>query len=100
MTRPRRWLLLVPAVVLCLLLAAPAAAHRCGKYTVIAGEPKFTVLEKCGEPEWREVVGWYYATETVELPIEEFWYATPNGVYHVLTFYGPELRDERSVRRP
>lgn len=99
-TRPRRWLVFVPALLLSLALAAPALGHRCGKYNVLPGERKVSVLQKCGEPEFREIVGYVWLREGVELPVEEFWYPTPHGVHHVLTFVGPELRSETSVRKP
>jgi len=90
----------VSALLLGLALSAPAQAHRCGKYLILPGERMVSVLQKCGEPEWRQLVGWEEVREGVELPIEELWYPTAHGVYHVLTFVGPELRSEASVRKP
>lgn len=99
---PRRRLLLSLAIAVALTvgLGASAEAHGCGKYQVLPGERKVVVLERCGEPWWREIVGWQRAENGWDVPVEEFWYETPHGVHHVLTFVGPVLVGESSVRKP
>jgi hypothetical protein len=93
---PRTLLLLVALPLLA--GATPARAHRCGPYNVLPGERKAVVLERCGEPWYREVVGWQ-TVDGYDYPIEELWYETPNGVHHVLTFVGALMTEESSVRK-
>ena len=81
--------------LLLLALAAPAGAAdtmRCGSKLISLGDRTFEVLQKCGEPVHRDLVGYtggYY--DSRELTIEEWVYGPNNGMLSILTFEGNRL---------
>ena len=85
--------MLLPTLLL-LALAAPAGAEsmRCGSKLINIGDRTFEVLQKCGEPVHRDLVGYtggYY--DSRELIIEEWVYGPNNGMLSILTFEGNRL---------
>ncbi|TBU96688.1 DUF2845 domain-containing protein [Phytopseudomonas dryadis] len=89
-------------LVLCTCpLLSQADTLRCGSKLVNLGDRTFEVLEKCGEPTYRDPVGYtlgpYNRRET---PIEEWAYQPSNGMFSILTFEGNRLtRIERKRSR-
>lgn len=45
-------------IILILMLAVPAHALRCGNELVNEGDSKAQVLIRCGDPEYKEVIGY------------------------------------------
>jgi hypothetical protein len=78
-----------------LLLAcglAEAGTLRCGSKLVSEGDRAFEVERKCGEPDYRDLVGYtggVYGNR--ELVIEEWVYGPTNGMLSILTFQGNRL---------
>jgi len=51
------------------------------------------VLQKCGEPVFRDLVGYSLGpNQRREYPIEEWVYGPNNGMLSILTFEGSRLR--------
>lgn len=79
-------------VVLCLCLVGAAGAHasgsmRCGTQLVVLSDTKLDVLEKCGEPLFREIV-----SGADERRVEQWIYRPGGGQFdRVLTFRGIDL---------
>ncbi|AEF20926.1 DUF2845 domain-containing protein [Pseudomonas fulva] len=91
--------------LLLVLCASPLLSHadtlRCGSKLVNLGDRTFEVMQKCGEPEFRDPVGYtvgpYNRRET---SIEEWAYEPSNGMFTILTFEGNRLtRIERKRRQ-
>lgn len=84
---------------LCLILltglltnTAQAQTMRCGTELVSVGNRGFEVVRKCGEPAYKEVIGYTLgASQRSELRIEEWIYGPRNGMYHYLRFEGGTL---------
>lgn len=84
------------ALALPLLLAfgsIEAGTLRCGSKLVNAGDRAFEVERKCGQPTYRELVGYTgnYHHGGRELVIEEWVYGPRNGMLSILTFQGNRL---------
>lgn len=79
---------------LCLCLAGGAGAHasgsmRCSTELVILGDTKLDVLDKCGEPLFREIV-----SGADERRVEQWIYRPGSGQFdRILTFRGIDLVD-------
>nr|WP_244153336.1 DUF2845 domain-containing protein [Pseudomonas seleniipraecipitans] len=91
--------------LLMVLCASPLLSHadtlRCGSKLVNLGDRTFEVMQKCGEPAFRDPVGYtvgpYNRRET---NIEEWAYEPSNGMFTILTFEGNRLtRIERKRRQ-
>ncbi len=98
------------AAALSLLLAGVAWASeptsgsmRCGTHLVHVGDPKYEVLNRCGEPHSASLVGervrrlavpygpLHYSTESL-VPVEEWIYERGYGQFiRILTFEGDTL---------
>jgi hypothetical protein len=87
------------ALTLLLSSAYANAGFRCGQKLVNEGDRKSEVLNKCGEPVSRDMVGY---TDTINgnigLQIEEWSYGPNNGMYYYLTFEGGRLRQIETKR--
>ena len=81
--------------------AQAASTLRCGSSLVSEGDRKFEVLQACGEPRYRDPVGYTLGPyERRELLIEEWVYGPNNGMLNILTFEGNRLvRIERKRNR-
>ncbi len=82
-------------------LPAQADSLRCGSSLVSEGDRKFEVLQACGQPRYRDPVGYTLGPyERRELLIEEWVYGPNNGMLNILTFEGNRLvRIERKRNR-
>ncbi|MDX1297334.1 MAG: DUF2845 domain-containing protein [Pseudomonas sp.] len=87
---------LTTTLLLVLTCAAPLARAdtlRCGSQLVSLDDRRFEVLQKCGDPAFRDVVGYALsANERREYQIEEWVYGPSNGMLSILTFEGSRLR--------
>lgn len=74
-------------------LCAQADTLRCGSQLVSLDDRRFEVLQKCGEPAFRDLVGYSLGpSERREYQIEEWVYGPKNGMLSILTFEGTRLR--------
>lgn len=72
---------------------AQAETMRCGSQLVSLDDRRFEVLQKCGEPVFRDLVGYSLGpNERREYQIEEWVYGPDNGMLSILTFEGTRLR--------
>jgi hypothetical protein len=72
---------------------ALAESMRCGSQLISVGDRSFQVLQKCGEPAFRDLVGYSLSpNERREYQIEEWVYGPDNGMLSILTFEGNRLR--------
>lgn len=94
----------ITVIILSLLvpLNSAFAGMRCGTNLVSEGDSKLEVLEKCGEPLSKEIVGyikyrrqWYGKT----VKLEEWIYDIPGGYYYLLTFEGSRLVKVEQIRK-
>ena len=85
----------------CSAALAHADTLRCGSQLVSVGDRSFEVEQKCGEPAFRDLVGYTLGSyERREFKIEEWVYGPSNGVLTILTFEGNRLtRIERRRSR-
>jgi len=93
--------------LLCLLLVAlsaplSAATMRCDRDLVGPGDRSSEVLDKCGKPDRREVVGYRQRGDSGggidEVRIEEWTYGPRDGMYYFLRFEGNRLETIDSDR--
>lgn len=93
---------------ICLLLMAlsgplSAATLRCGSALISTGDHVGEVLDKCGEPNSREVIGYRqrgdYWGNYEEVRIDEWVYGPRSGMYYFLRFEGNRLTEIDSQRR-
>lgn len=94
----RNWL-----AVLALTCAAGHASAsdtlRCGSQLISLGDRASEVLQKCGEPVSRDVLGYKRnANRREEFQVEEWTYGPNNGMYQYLRFEGNRLRQINSKR--
>ncbi|PCR95582.1 hypothetical protein CP336_16665 [Pseudomonas fluorescens] len=84
------------------LVASQASASdtlRCGSQLVSLGDRSSEVLQKCGEPVSRDVLGYKRsANRREEFQVEEWTYGPSNGMYQYLRFEGNRLRQINSKR--
>lgn len=84
------------------LVAGHASASdtlRCGSQLVSLGDRSSEVLQKCGEPVGRDVLGYKRsANRREEFQVEEWTYGPNNGMYQYLRFEGNRLRQINSKR--
>ncbi|MDI2143950.1 MULTISPECIES: DUF2845 domain-containing protein [unclassified Pseudomonas] len=84
------------------LVASHASASdtlRCGSQLVSLGDRASEVLQKCGEPVSRDVLGYKRsANRREEFQVEEWTYGPSNGMYQYLRFEGNRLRQINSKR--
>lgn len=80
-----------------LVLASNVYAFRCSIHLVQVGDKTSEVARKCGQPKFKEIVG-YIITKNKkrELQIKEWVYGPKNGRYYYLTFHGTKLVDIES----
>ncbi|MNC09318.1 hypothetical protein D3C75_569380 [compost metagenome] len=94
--------------LLCLLLVAlsaplNAATLRCSSALISTGDHASEVLDKCGEPNSREVIGYRqrgdYWGNYEEVRIDEWVYGPRSGMYYFLRFEGNRLTEIDSQRQ-
>lgn len=80
-------------ILLSVPLMAQADTLRCGSQLVSLDDRRFEVLQKCGEPTFRDLIGYSLGpNERREYQIEEWVYGPDNGMLSILTFDGTRLR--------
>nr|WP_254797703.1 DUF2845 domain-containing protein [Pseudomonas aromaticivorans] len=89
-----------------LLLASlplSAATLRCDRDLVSSGDHTSEVLDKCGQPNSRETIGYRQRGDDwgnyEEVRVEEWVYGPRNGMYYFLRFEGNRLIKIDSDRR-
>jgi hypothetical protein len=91
-------------VIAAALFATPLAwaeSMRCGSKLVSMGDRPFEVVAKCGEPAYRDLVGYTLgAYDRREFKMEEWVYGPDNGMLRILTFEGNRLVRIESQRNP
>jgi len=90
-------------LISCLLLTAFTAfgrsVFRCGNELIEIGDRRFDVMQKCGEPVSKEVLGYTITRDQKrELKIEEWVYGPEHGQYYYLIFEGALLVEIESVQ--
>jgi len=97
----RKTLFLSLLVSLLASTATHAQTMRCGSELVSVGNRGFEILRKCGEPAYKDVVGYTLgSTQRIELRIEEWVYGPKNGMQHILRIEGNRLVSIESSRAP
>ncbi|UFQ03020.1 DUF2845 domain-containing protein [Pseudomonas fitomaticsae] len=94
----RKWL---TALGLALIVSQAAASDtlRCGSQLVSLGDRASEVLQKCGEPVSRDLLGYKRsANRREEFQVEEWTYGPSNGMYQYLRFEGNRLKQINSKR--
>ena len=90
-------------LISCLLLTVNTAfadrSFRCGGDLIERGDRRLKVLQACGEPVSKDVVGYTVRGGVRELKIEEWVYGPKDGHYYYLTFIGGRLAEIESVRK-
>lgn len=81
--------------------ASASDTLRCGSQLISLGDRSSEVLQKCGEPVSRDVLGYKRsANRREEFQVEEWTYGPSNGMYQYLRFEGNRLRQINSKRGP
>lgn len=72
---------------------------RCGSQLVSVGDRSSEVLQKCGEPIARDLLGYKRsANRREEFQVEEWTYGPNSGMYQYLRFEGNRLKQITSKR--
>lgn len=91
MNRPTRFLLSL-ALAVTASQAQAADTLRCGSQLISVGDRSGEVLQKCGEPASRDVLGYKRsANKREEFQVEEWVYGPNSGMYQYLRFEGNRL---------
>jgi hypothetical protein len=93
-----QWLALI-AMTFAASHASGSDTLRCGSQLISLGDRSSEVLQKCGEPVSRDVLGYKRsANRREEFQVEEWTYGPSNGMYQYLRFDGNRLRQITSKR--
>ncbi|KAA0969889.1 DUF2845 domain-containing protein [Pseudomonas sp. ANT_H12B] len=93
-----RWLM---SLTLAMVAGQASAADtlRCGSQLVSVGDRSSEVLQKCGEPVSRDLLGYKRsANRREEFQVEEWTYGPNGGMYQYLRFEGNRLKQITSKR--
>ncbi|VVQ13673.1 hypothetical protein PS918_05636 [Pseudomonas fluorescens] len=92
-------LLLALALAMAASQAWAADTLRCGSQLVSVGDRSSEVLQKCGEPASRDLLGYKRsANRREEFQVEEWTYGPNGGMYQYLRFEGNRLKQITSKR--
>lgn len=94
--------LFLPVLLLSSLAAQADSNLRCGSSLVKIGDRTFEVQEKCGQPAYRDEIGYTLGNnDRREYRMEEWVYGPENGMLSFLTFEGGRLKsiERRRDRR-
>lgn len=94
---------LTAALAAAMLLASSASwasTYRCGQNIAKVGDRAFQVKEKCGDPDYKENIGYTIGpNKDRELSIEEWVYRSGSSM-HILRFVGSRLESIEFQRMP
>jgi len=94
-----RWLLTGLVLALCASQAWAADTLRCGSQLISVGDRSSEVLQKCGEPVSRDLLGYKRSADRrEEFQVEEWTYGPNGGMYQYLRFEGNRLKQINSKR--
>lgn len=94
----RPWLIGL-SLALAATQASAADTLRCGSQLVSVGDRSGEVLQKCGEPVSRDLLGYKKsANRREEFQVEEWTYGPNSGMYQYLRFEGNRLKAITSKR--
>ncbi|MEB0044643.1 MULTISPECIES: DUF2845 domain-containing protein [unclassified Pseudomonas] len=94
----RRWLLGL-GLALAATHASAADTLRCGSQLISVGDRSGEVLQKCGDPVSRDLLGYKRsANRREEFQVEEWTYGPNSGMYQYLRFEGNRLVQITSKR--
>ncbi|PNB71853.1 hypothetical protein C1X64_22765 [Pseudomonas sp. GW456-E7] len=72
---------------------------RCGSQLISVGDRSSEVVQKCGEPVSRDLLGYKRSADRrEEFQVEEWTYGPNGGMYHYLRFEGNRLKQITSKR--
>jgi hypothetical protein len=92
-------LLIGLGLVIVVSQASAADTLRCGSQLISVGDRSSEVLQKCGEPVSRDVLGYKRsANRREEFQVEEWTYGPNSGMYQFLRFEGNRLTQITSKR--
>jgi hypothetical protein len=92
-------LLIGLGLVIVVSQASAADTLRCGSQLISVGDRSSEVLQKCGEPVSRDVLGYKRsANRREEFQVEEWTYGPNGGMYQFLRFEGNRLTQITSKR--
>ncbi|RAI63731.1 hypothetical protein DOZ80_28090 [Pseudomonas fluorescens] len=92
---------LLTGLILALAASQAGAADtlRCGSQLVSVGDRSSEVLQKCGEPVSRDLLGYKRSADRrEEFQVEEWTYGPNGGMYQYLRFEGNRLKQITSKR--
>jgi hypothetical protein len=76
-----------------------AETLRCGSQLISVGDRSSEVLQKCGEPVSRDLLGYKRSADRrEEFQVEEWTYGPNGGMYQYLRFEGNRLKQITSKR--
>ncbi len=94
-----RWLLAGLVLPLSASQAWAADTLRCGSQLISVGDRSSEVLQKCGEPVSRDLLGYKRSADRrEEFQVEEWTYGPNGGMYQYLRFEGNRLKQITSKR--
>jgi hypothetical protein len=97
-----KWFAATAGILLLFAAAAPLEAMICGSRAVKTGDFKFEILDKCGDPDMSETIGYTVNRRgDREFKIEQWVYGPWRGIYYILMFEGSRLKSiETRIKRP
>ena len=94
-----QWLLTALVLALSPHQAWAADTLRCGSQLISVGDRSSEVLQKCGEPASRDLLGYKRSADRrEEFQVEEWTYGPNGGMYQYLRFEGNRLKQITSKR--
>ena len=86
-------------LALCASQAWAADTLRCGSQLISVGDRSSEVVQKCGEPVSRDLLGYKRSADRrEEFQVEEWTYGPNGGMYQYLRFEGNQLKQITSKR--
>ncbi|WP_085718478.1 DUF2845 domain-containing protein [Pseudomonas sp. B28(2017)] len=86
-------------LVLAVSQAWAADTLRCGSQLISVGDRSSEVIQKCGEPVSRDLLGYKRSADRrEEFQVEEWTYGPNGGMYQYLRFEGNRLKQITSKR--
>lgn len=93
-------MVLIGIFSLSVALPVMAADMRCGNDFVKIGDRAFMVLQKCGEPVSKQIIGYTLdEANDREFTIEEWVYGPMNGIYYFVKFIGGKVTEIEYERK-